>query len=179
MQARTLSHATAQLVDSYGNTARNLINACRVGNERVVGFLDQRWESALERSGKALSSEVRGNALRAQQRLSSLYTRGLSLATDGADTLVGKAVALAGKGIHQAAANAGQFQKKTGVRSLELVAQAAVPAVEAVAQWAGSLEKQSGRLANTLAGQGAAVKEATVKRVTPFRKARARKARPA
>ena len=81
----TLTTATTQLITSYGNTARNIIHAWGAGNERMLGFLDQRWESALERSGKALSSEVRGNALRAQQRLSALYTRGCSLATDGAD----------------------------------------------------------------------------------------------
>jgi hypothetical protein len=171
-----LASATAQLVETSGNTARNMITACRVGNARVVGFMDQRWESALDRSGKKLSTEVRGNALRAQRTLSALYTQGYTLATDGADALVGKAIALAGMGIHQAAANASQFQKKTGVKTLQSLAQVAVPAVAAVTQWATTLEKQSGRLANTLAGKDAAVKVAAVKRVTPFRKARARKA---
>ena len=176
MQHPTLASATTQLVETSGNTARNVITACRVGNARVVGFMDQRWASALDRSSKKLSTEVRANALRAQKTLSALYTQGYTLATDGADALVGKAIALAGLGIHQAAANAGQFQKKTGVKTLHTLAQAAVPAVATVTQWATTLEKRSGRLANTLAGKDASVKVAAVKRVTPFRKARARKA---
>jgi hypothetical protein len=96
-----------------------VISACRVGNARVVGFMGQRWESALDRSAR---------------KLSALYTQGYTLATDGADALLGKVIVLAGTAVHRAAANASQFQKKTGV------------------------------------------KVAAVKRVTPFRKARARKA---
>ena len=115
MTARTLSSATNQLIETYGNTAKNVINAYRIGNERVVGFMDQRWESALSRTGRKLTAEVRGNALSAQKKLSAYYTQGYTLATDSADVLVNKAVALAGKGIHQVAANAGQFEKKTGV----------------------------------------------------------------
>lgn len=82
-----------------------MISACRVGNARVVGFMGQRWESALDRSAR---------------KLSALYTQGYTLATDGADALLGKVIVLAGK--------------------------------------------------------DAAVKVAAAKRVTPFRKARARKA---
>ncbi len=176
MTTQTLSTAATQLVESYGNTAKNVINAYRVGNERAIGFMDQRWESALHKTGKKLSAEVRGNALSAQKKLSACYTQGVTLASDSADTLVNKAVALAGKGIHQAAANASQFEKKTGVKALHTIAGAAVPAVAVVTKLASSLEKQSGLLANKLAGKKAAVKVAAVKRVTPFRKACARKA---
>ncbi len=176
MTTRTLSTATTQLIESYGNTAKNVINAYRVGNERVIGFMDQRWESALQKNGKKLSAEVRGNALSAQKKISAYYTQGVTLASDGADTLVNKAVELAGKGIHQAAANASQFEKKTGVKALHTLAVAAVPAVNAVNKLATTLEKQSSLLADKLAGKKATVTVAAVKRVTPFRKARARKA---
>lgn len=176
MSAKNLSTATTELIESYGNTAKNVINAYRVGNERVIGFMDQRWETALEKSGRKLSAEVRGNALTAQRRLSSYYTQGITLTSDGADTLVTKVVEIAGKGVQQAAANAGQFEKKTGVKALHNLALAAVPALEAVNKLAVSLEKQSSRLVNKLAGTTATVTVAAVKRVTPLRKARARKA---
>ena len=96
MTTQTLSTAATQLVESYGNTAKNVINAYRVGNERAIGFMDQRWESALQKTSKKLSAEVRGNALSAQTKLSAYYTQGVTLASDSADTLVNKAVALAG-----------------------------------------------------------------------------------
>ena len=170
----TLTTATTQLISSYGNTARNIIHACRAGNERVLGFLDQRWESALHKSAPKLSAEVRGNATRVHLMASSYATQGIHLASDGADALVRKTVDLASKGVQRAATNADQFTQKTGVTALRTLAAVAVPAVIATHKLASTLEKQSARLANRIAGEAAPVQEATVKRVTPFRKARAR-----
>ncbi|MCY7307378.1 MAG: hypothetical protein LH632_14770 [Rhodoferax sp.] len=175
MPNRNLAAATTDLIESYGNTAKNVINAYRVGGERVIGFMDQRWERALEKNSSRLSAEVRGNALSAQKTLSGYYARGINLTTNGADALVGKAVELAAKGVQQAAANASQFEKKTGLTTLQNVAAAAVPAVDAVQKIASSIEQRSGRLVNRIAGRKAAVKVAAAKRVTPFKRARARK----
>lgn len=176
MTSRNLSAATTDLIETYGNTAKNVINAYRVGGERLVGFMDQRWERALEKSASRLSNEVRGNALSAQKKISGYYAQGISMTTAGADAVVSKAVQLAGKGVQQAAANASQFEKRTGVTALHSVAQAVVPAVDAVHKVACAIEQRSGRLVNRISGQVADVKVAPVKRVTPFKKARARKA---
>jgi len=175
MPNRNLAAATTDLIESYGNTAKNVIKAYRVGGERVIGFMDQRWERALEKTRSRLSAEVRVNALSAQKTLSGYYARGISLTTNGADALVSKAVELAAKGVQQVAANASQFEKKTGLTTLQTVAVAAVPAVDAVQKIASSIEQRSGRLVNQIAGRKAAVKVAAVKRVTPFKRARARK----
>lgn len=176
MTSRNLSAATTDLIETYGNTAKNVINAYRVGGERVIGFMDQRWEAALQKSASRLSNEVRGNALSAQKKISSYYTQGISMTTAGADAIVSKAVQLAGKGVQQAAANASQFEKSTGVTALHTVAKAVAPAVDAVQKLASSIEHQSSRLVNRIAGKSADVKVAAVKRVTPFKKARTRKA---
>ena len=48
MSTKNLSTVTTDLIETYGNTAKNVINAYRVGNERVIGMMDQRWESAVE-----------------------------------------------------------------------------------------------------------------------------------
>ena len=69
MTNSSLASVTTDLIESYGNTAKNVINACRVGNERVAGFMDQRWESAVMASGKRLTAEVRSNALAAQKKI--------------------------------------------------------------------------------------------------------------
>lgn len=172
----SLTAVTTDLIATYGNTAKNVINAYRVGNERVVGFIDQRWESAVMQTGKRLSVEARDNALAAQKKLSGYYIKGITLTSDSADTAVNKAVELAGKGVEQMAANAARFQKSTGVTTLNKLAVAAVPAAQAVSKVAIKIEKQSDQLVNTVAGKTAKVKVATVKRVTPFKKARAAKA---
>ena len=171
----TLTAVTTDLIESYGNTAKNVINAYRLGNERVVDMMDQRWESAVNASGKRLTSEVRTNALAAQKILSGYYIRGITIGTDGADTAVAKTVELAAKGVQQVAANAARFEKSTGVTALNKLAVAAVPAAQAVSKVATRLEKQSGELVNTVAGQKP-VANLTSKRVSAFKKARAAKA---
>ena len=167
----TLTAVTNDLIESYGNTVKNVINAYRVGNERVVGMMDQRWESAVNASGKRLTSEVRSNALAAQKKLSGYYIKGITMGIDGVDTAVAKAVELAVKGVQQVAANAARFEKSTGVTALHKLAVVAVPAAQAVSKVATRIEKQSGELVNTVAGKKPVAKVVS-KRVTAFKKAR-------
>jgi len=174
MRTTSLSTVTTDLIESYGNTAKNVVNAYRVGNERAVGFMDQRWESAVLKTGARLTAEVRGNALSAQ-KLSGYYAKGIALTSNSADTAISKAVELAAKGVQQVAANAARFEKSTGVTTLNKLAVAVVPAAQGLSKVAGKIEQQSGQLVNTVAGKKAVVK-ATAKRVTAFKKARARKA---
>ena len=172
----SLATVTTELIASYGNTAKNVINAYRVGNERVAGFMDQRWENAVKQASKGLSTEARDNALAAQKKLSGYYIKGITLTSDSADTAVNKAIELAGNGVRQVAANAARFEKSTSVTTLNKLAVVAVPAALAVSKVAVKIEQQSDQLVNILAGKTAQVKVASVKRVTPFKKARAAKA---
>lgn len=164
MTTKNLATVTNELIESYGNTAKNVINAYRVGNERAVSYVDQSWATAVKKTGARLSAEVRGNAISAQKKISSVYAQGVTLTSDGADVAVNKAVELAGKGVEQVAANATRFEKATGVVTLKNLAVAAVPAAQAVTKVAAKLEAQSGALANKIAGSKATVKVATVKR---------------
>lgn len=175
MSAKNLSTVTNELIESYGNTAKNVINAYRVGNERAVAYVDQSWANAVEKTGARLSAEVRGNALAAQKKFTGIYARGVALTTDSADMAVNKAVELAGKGVVQVAANASQFEKVTGVK-LHTLAVAAVPAAQAVNKVVAKIEVQSGVLANKIGGKTAKVKVAAVKRTVAKKATRARKA---
>ncbi len=175
MTNSSLASVTTDLIESYGNTAKNVINACRVGNERVAGFMDQRWESAVMASGKRLTAEVRSNALAAQKKISGYYIRGIEIGTQGADTAVSRTVEIAAKGVQQMAANAARFEKSTGVTALNKLAVAAVPAAQAVSKVATRIEKKSDALLSTVSGKKTAAKAAVAKRVRAFRKARAAK----
>ena len=79
MSTKNLATVTTELIECYGNTARNVVSAYRVGGERVIGLMDRRWEQALEKTGSRLKPEVRGNALSAQRKLSGYYARGINL----------------------------------------------------------------------------------------------------
>ena len=170
MTSKALSSVTTDLITSYGNTAKNVINAYRAGGERVADFFEQRWERALEQSRSQLVPEVRNNAKHAQKILGSYYVKGLAFTTNGADTVVDQLVSFAGQGVQQVAANANSFEEKTGV-ALDRFTVAVAPVTTVVTKLASQIELKSGELASKIAGTSG-----TAKRVSPFKKARAQKA---
>ena len=170
MSTKALSSVTTDLITSYGNTAKNVINAYRAGGERVADFFEQRWERALEQSRSQLVPEVRSNAKQAQKILGSYYVKGLAFTTNGADTVVDQLVSFAGQGVQQVAANANSFEEKTGV-ALDRFTVAVAPVTTVVTKLASQIELKSGELADKIAGTAT-----TAKRVSPFKKARAQKA---
>lgn len=178
MSTKNLATVTNELIESYGNTAKNVINAYRVGNERAVSYVNQSWAAAVKKTGTRLNADVRGNAVAAQKKISALYAQGVTLTSDGAEVAVNKAVELAEKGVVQVAANASRFEKATGVAALNTLAVAAVPAAQAVTKVAAKLEAQSGALANKIAGKQAKVKVAVAKRPVAKKVIRTAKAAP-
>ncbi len=153
MANQKLATVTNELIESYGNTAKNVINAYRVGNERAAVFMDEQFVAALEKAGSRLSPKARKSALSAEQKLTAYYVRGVEVTSDNANLVVNKAVELAGKGVVQVSANAGRFEKSTGVTTLSSLATAAVPAAQAVTKVVAKIEAKSGELATKLAGK--------------------------
>jgi hypothetical protein len=176
MSAKNLATVTNELIVSYGNTAKNVIQAYRVGNARITRFVDQRWATAVDKMGSQLSSEIRSNALAAEQKVTGYYTKSISLGTDGADMAVSKVIELAGKGVTQAAANANRFEKATGLTALTTIATAAVPAAVAVSGVASRIEAKSDQLVRKIAGAKPKAKRAVAKRVTASKPRAAAKA---
>jgi hypothetical protein len=167
MTSKSLATVTTELIECYGNTAKNVINAYRAGNTRAASYMDNSWATAVNKAGARLSAEARTNALSAQKKVSGYFVKGVALTSDTADMAVQKAVVQAGKGVAQVAANASRFEQSTGFNALNTLAVAAMPAAQAVTKVAAQIEARSGALVNRIAG-------ATVKRAA--RKAsRARK----
>jgi len=168
MKSNTLSAIAIDLVQSYGNTANNVIKASRVGGERISSFLEERYMRALASTGKALPKDVRDNALAAEKFVNSYYLKGITLASDSASAVVGGMVKFTGLGMSQVAANASKFEDKTGMTALNTLAQAAVPAAIAVKKIAVQIEAKSADLVKVLTPES--------KVTSAFRKARARRA---
>ena len=171
MANQKLATVTNELIESYGNTAKNVINACRVGNERAAVFMDERFVAALEKAGSRLSAKTRKSALSAEQKLTAYYVRGVEVTSDNANLVVNKAVELAGKGVVQVASNAGRFEKSTGMTTLSSLATAAVPAAQAVIKVVAKIEARSSELATKLARKPARAKAAKATKATKVVKA--------
>lgn len=158
--SQNLSSVASAVIESYGNTAINMINAYRVGGERVIGFFDQRFEAAVNTGASRLSDELRTNLIDTEKRISGYYTKGLHFGTERAESAVNTAVELASKGVDRLAANAERFDQATNLGALEMINRVALPAAQAVSQAVGRLEEGSSQLAKKVAGKPAVVKAA-------------------
>jgi predicted DsbA family dithiol-disulfide isomerase len=174
MSAKNLSTVASDLITSYGNTAKNVIDAYRAGGERVVSLLEQRWNHALKASRTQLAAETVKNASAAQLAFSVYYTKGLTLTANGAEQVVSQLVKVAEAGIERAAANTSLFEEKTGVNTLNTLAQAAAPAALILSKVATQLEQKTAGLASRIAGDDAV--HAGAKRKSAFSQRRATKA---
>ena len=162
MSAKNLSTVATDLIESYGNTAKNVIDAYRAGGERVVSLLEQRWNQALKQSRTELTAETAKNATAAQLAFSAYYTKGLMLTTNGAKQVVSQLVKVAEAGVERTAANASAFEEKTGVNTLTTIAKATAPAALVISKLATQIEEKTALLASKIAHDG--VTTATVKR---------------
>ena len=178
MSTKNLTAVTNELIESYGNTAKNVINAYRVGNERAVDFVSKGFVTAVEKAGSTLSIELQDKAVSAQKSIASFYSKGVEVTSEGADSAVNKVVELAVKSLEQVAANTARLEKALGANTLNALVDAALPAAEAVNKVAAKLEAKSGDLVNNIAGSKAKVKVATVKRAVAKKAAAVRKAAP-
>lgn len=170
MSNKNLAAVTNELIASYGNTAKNVIKAYRVGNERAVSFVDQSFAKAVKKTSTRVNAELRGNAIAAQKKLTGYYTTGVTLTSDRADIVVARAVEAAEKGVAQVAANANRFDLALGVNAMSTLAVAAVPAAQAASDVVAKLEVQSSALVSKLAGKPT-VKAVAKKSVATAKKA--------
>ena len=175
MSKKSLSSVAAAVIESYGNTAINMINAYRVGGERVIGFVDQRFETAVNTGAARLSDELRSNLIDTEKRISGYYAKGLQFGTERAESAVSTAVDLANKGVDRMAANAERFDQATKLGALELINRVALPAATAVSGVVERLEEGSSQLVKRVAGKPAVVK-AAVKKAKAVRKTAAKTA---
>ena len=166
MSTKNLSSVATAVIESYGNTAINMINAYRVGGERVIGFVDQRFEAAVNTGAARLSDELRTNLIDTEKRISGYYAKGLQVGTDRAETVVSTAVELANKGVAGIAANAERFDQATKLGALGMLNRVAMPAATAMSEVVVRIEEGSSQLAKKVAGKPAIVKAAAKKAKT-------------
>lgn len=178
MSKKNLSGVAAAVIESYGNTAINVINAYRVGGERVIGFVDQRFEAAVNTGAARLSEELRSNLIDTERRISGYYTRGLQFGTERAESAVNTAIELANKGVDRIAANAERFDQATKLGALEAINRLALPAATAMSEVVERIEEGSSQLAKRVAGAPAVVK-AVARKAKTVKKAVAKTAKKA
>ena len=166
MTNKNLSTVATDLIGSYGNTAKNVIDAYRTGGEQFVTVLEKRWNSALKQSRSQLTSDAAKNASAFQLACSVWYSKGLTQTSQAAEAVVSQLVKLAETGVERVTANACQFEEKTGLTTLNTIAGATRPGAIVLSQLAAKIEEKSAALASKIAGDN--VVATSVKRTSAF-----------
>ena len=152
MTTKNLSTVVADVIQTYGITATNIINAYRFGGERFIGYVDTRIASAVSGVPSAFGKSLRSNLQDGQERVSSFSVKGLHLGTDSAQRVVGAAVDLAAKGVSVIATNAVRVERAANLNALDTLNRVAMPAAELVSQVAAKLEQGSSTLVRRISG---------------------------
>ena len=152
MTTKNLSTVVADVIQTYGITATNIINAYRFGGERFIGYVDTRIASAVSGVPSAFGTSLRSNLQDGHQRVSSFSVKGLHLGTDSAQRVVGAAVDLAAKGVSVIATNAVRVERAANLNALDTLNRVAMPAAELVSQVAAKLEQGSSTLVRRISG---------------------------
>ena len=153
MSNKNLSTVATDVIAAYGITATNVINSYRCGGERLVGFVDARFASVVNRGGAALRADLRSNLIGAQQRVTGYYVKGIHLGTDRVQSVVGVAVDLATKGVGLVAEGAVRLDRAANVNALDTLNRVVRPAAQVVSLVAERIEEGSNALVRRVAGK--------------------------
>lgn len=164
MTSTTLSSVTTDVIHAYGETARNVVKATRVGSQRLVGFVDQGVERAVRPLGERLSPALRANLVATRERVNGYTLKGIELTAGGAETVVHTAVDLASNGVKRLAAGAQSVDQMLGTQALDQLSRAVLPGAQALHGVVGRIEQGSARLVTRVAGDNVVVKAAKTAR---------------
>ncbi len=153
MSTKNLSTVATHVIQAYGITATNVINTYRFGGERVIGYFDQRFASAVSLGASSLGKSTRSSLIDNQQRVSGFTVKGLHLGTDRAQSAVGVAVDLATKGVSLVAANAKRLDRNANLNVLGKLTRVAMPAATLLSTVAERMEDGSSELVKRVAGK--------------------------
>jgi hypothetical protein len=170
MSAQQFSTVAYDVIVASGNTAKNVVHAYRAGGERVADLLEQRWDRAFKESRAQLSAQTAKNATAAKQLVGGYYAKGLTVTTDSATEVIAQLVKVLGGGVERTLAGVELVQAKTGLSTIDTLAQVTLPGVVALSNLASTVEQQSATLVRKVAGD---YTSPVAKRATAARKKRA------
>ena len=165
MSTKNLSSVATDVIATYGITATNVINSYRFGGERLIGFVDERFATAVNRGASALNKGLRSNLIGSQQRVSGYSIKGVHMGTDSAQRVVGFAVDLATKGVSFVAANAERIDRAANLGALKTLNSVAMPAAIVVSTVADRIEEGSSKLVKRVSGKAMPAKAVATRKL--------------
>jgi hypothetical protein len=175
----SMTAVAKHVVGQYNEAGRQLVRAYRVGTERAVGAVNERFASAVNaRSLPLVTESVKDSLIDAQQQVAGAVSFGLGLGANGADIAIEQVARRVSNGIDRLAHTTERVQTAFGISSLEKVGVLALPVAYVSLELASAVANGSKRLSDRVAGAEEAVVAAKTAKTArkPARKRATRRA---
>lgn len=184
MSQTTLNAVAIDVVGQYGLAGKHLVNAYRLGTQRVVAQINERYTSMIESpSLPMVDVSIRSSILAAHQQLTGFFVGGVVRATEQADLAIDRMTDSAAQGIKRLGGVGERLEAIVGQPVVETVTKVNMPAAKLSLQIAGQVVEGTKRLVERVTVVEAAVDEAvddafaeTVAAATGEAKARSKRA---
>ena len=165
MSTQNLSSVAYNVVGQYNEAGKNLVRAYRVGTDRAVGIVNQRFESVVKaRSLPLVTDTVKANLLGAEQKITGLVSRGANLGADRADITLDQIARGVNFGIERLTTAGAKVENVLGASAVQTVNALSMPAAQVSLQIAHLLAESSKRVADKVAGEEIVVAVAAKKK---------------
>lgn len=149
----SMTAVAKHVVGQYNEAGRQLVRAYRVGTERAVGAVNERFASAVNaRSLPLVTESVKDSLIDAQQQVAGAVSFGLGLGANGADIAIEQVARRVSNGIDRLAHTTERVQTAFGISSLEKVGVLALPVAYVSLELASAVANGSKRLSDRVAG---------------------------
>ncbi len=163
MSQITLNAVAIDVVGQYGLAGKHLVNAYRLGTQRVVSQINERYTSMIESpSLPMVDASIRSSVLAAHQQLTGFFIGGVVRATEQADLAIDKVTDGTAQGIKRLGDVGGRFEAMIGQPVVDTMTKINMPAAKLSLQIAGQVVEGTKRLVERVAAVEEAVAETVV-----------------
>ncbi len=172
----TLNSVAIDVVGQYGLASKHLVNAYRLGTQRLVAQINDRYTSMVKSpSLPMVHDSIRASILSAQQQLAGFFVGGVTRATEQADLAIDKITDGTAQGIKRLGDVGERFEAMVGTPVVDTMTKINMPAAQLSLQIAGQVVEGTKRLVERVTAVEEAV-NATVVAATTEAKARGKRA---
>ncbi len=146
-------HAVAiDVVGQYGLAGKHLVNAYRLGTQRIVAQVNDRYTSMIASPSLPMVDEsIRSSILSAHQQLTGFFVGGVVRATEQADLAIDKITDGTTEGIKRLGGVGERFEAMVGAPVVDTMTKINMPAAQLSLQIAGQVVEGTKRLVERVA----------------------------
>lgn len=153
MTANTLNAVAVDVVGQYALASKHLIQAYRLGTQRVVDQISERYSAMLSNPALPVVDEtVRTSLLNAHQQMTGFFVGGVARATEQADLAIDRMTSATTESLKRLGSVSERIEAVVGTPVVETLSKVNLPVAQLSLSIAGQAVENSKRLVEQVAG---------------------------